>query len=201
MKNTFFLLPGLLLFAACKKSDTPPAPTPVPAPAPITNHPQMRYTDLNDFAVTAQRSKGLDIDGNGSYDFVFYVQRVGDPQLAIDKVQYNATSGIGRNLLLNDQDESPVLRQYDSITLSHPGFNWWQISETVLAEQRIGNTDTWWEGLWRNVRRQYLPVQVERGNGRFNGWVEVSMDKDNHRLLLHRAAISLEAGKTVRAGY
>ncbi|RYZ21082.1 MAG: hypothetical protein EOO16_14410 [Chitinophagaceae bacterium] len=198
MKNTlFFFLPGLLLFAACSKSDVAPQPD----PAPITGHPVMHYTNLQNFAVTPQRGKSIDIDGDGTTDFAFYVQRVGDPVLQIDKVQYNAASGIGRNLLLNEHDESPALRLYDSITLAHPGFNWWEVAETNLVEKRIGSTDTWWEGLWRNMRNGYLPVQVVRGGGRFNGWIEVSMDKANNQLLLHRAAISTEAGKTVRAGY
>jgi hypothetical protein len=197
MKNMLFLLLPFALLASCKKPYIPANP----ASAPVTSHPAMRYTDLHDATVRAHKSCRLDIDGDGSTDFYFFVQRVGDPMLQIDKVQYIAASGISRNLLVNDESESPVLQAGDSITLERTGFNWWEISETLLAEKRIGNTENWWEGLWKSAQHRFLPVQVQQGSTRYNGWVELSMNRNTEELILHRAAISLEARKSVLAGF
>jgi hypothetical protein len=137
MKNTFGALLAISLLASCKKTVVQ-----APASAPAAGHPQMRYTNLSGAVVRYHQSRMLDIDGDGSHDFLFTVQLVGDGILHIDKLQFLAVSGIARNLLLNEQDESPVLQLSDSIGDTHPGFNWWEIAQTLLAEKRTGEAGT-----------------------------------------------------------
>jgi len=45
-----------------------------------------------------------------------------------------------------------------------------------------------------------LPIQIERNGRLYNGWIELSFSTANEKLILHKAAISVEEGRTVRAG-
>ncbi|RYZ28950.1 MAG: hypothetical protein EOP49_41025 [Sphingobacteriales bacterium] len=193
MKNTTLFLIAALLFVSCKKEK---ALVPTPPPA----QPQMRHMPLNDIAVHTGRARSLDVDGDGTTDFAFYVQLVGDPVLQIDKMQFCVGSGVKRNLLVNDANETPLLQPNDEVKAAHAGFNWWEVSESVLAEKRIGWTETWWDGLWKNAKHRFLAVQVQKPEGLYHGWVELSMDTSNSKLILHRAAIAKQAGRAVRAG-
>ena len=116
----------------------------------------------------------VDIDNDGSNDFKFSVLLVGDPILQRDRVQFYVNSGIKRNLLNNQVDESPLLSKGDSVKKIHTGYTWWEISSIVLVEKIIENTGSRWEGLWKNANHQYLPVQIEKNNKLYHGWIELS---------------------------
>ena len=73
-KAIFFATTVLLLFTACKKE-------PLPVKPPAEQHPEMIYKDLLNTEVSYQRSRTIDVDGDGSIDFYFGVQLVGDPIL------------------------------------------------------------------------------------------------------------------------
>jgi hypothetical protein len=126
---------------------------------------------------------------------------VGDPILQRDRLQFIAHSKIDDNLLNNDEDQSPVLNRYDLISETHQGYQWYEISAIVLAEKITTMTSVFWEGLWKNASHKYLPVQIKRNNKLYHGWIELSFDTAAEKLILHRSAISTEAGKDVKAGY
>lgn len=100
------------------------------------------------------------------------------------------------------EEETPALNKEDAITISNPpGFNWYNASSLVLAEKIIEETGlAHWEGNWKNADHHYLPVQVRNKNLRYNSWVEVSFKMDSEELILHRAAVAVEAGRDVKAG-
>ena len=163
--------------------------------------PQMAYIDLNGAIVSyQQRSKVLDIDGDGKTDFGFGVQLLGDPVLQRDRLQFLVYSAPKCNLLNDANDQSPVLGKMDRISIKHPGYDWWEISAIVLAEKIITNTSTSWDGAWRNAEHNYLPIQIEKEGKFYHGWIELSFSMAEEELILHRAGISKEEGKTVFAG-
>jgi hypothetical protein len=194
MYQFFLIATASLLFIACKKENTAITPAPLPA------HPQMVYTDLQHAAVKFLQSKRVDVDGDGSTDFSFGVLLVGDPILQRDKLQFYVNSGVKRNLLNDDQDQSPVLNKFDSIGKNHPGFTWWEISAIVLAEKVIDNSGTSWQGLWKNADHKYLPIQVDKNGKLFHGWIELSFSTSEENLILHKAALSTEQERSVQAG-
>lgn len=193
MKAILYASLLLITLASCEKDPVPPAQTPVP-------HPTMRYTDIA-ATVKPGRTRTLDIDGDGGIDFVFGVQRVGDPILQVDRVQYLVNSLQKRNLLVNEAEESPRLRRLERIGLVHTGFHWYEIASIVLAEKFIGMSESWWDGIWKTADHHYLPVQMDRPEGKYQGWVEISFSTITEELILHRAALSLEANKEIQAGY
>lgn len=166
------------------------------------NHPPMRHTDLQDIEVRPGSSRSLDLDGDGTKDFFFYTQLVGDPVLKRDRLQYYAGSTIKTNLLSDANDESPVLPQGAQVMLNHQGYTWYEISAIVLTEKITTMTPpSFWQGRWSEASHQYLPVQINKGGKLYMGWIELSMDKTAEKLVLHRAAIAKEPGRTVRTGY
>lgn len=186
----FFLLPVLF---ACKKETLTILPEPV---AP----PEMLYKDLQNRAVRYGQAKTLDLDNDGAFDLVFGVQLVGDPVLVRDRWQFLVNSGVNRNLLVNNDEQTPVLEKKSPIKSLMPGYTWYEIGSIVLAEKIVTNDGQWWEGTWKSVHHQFLPVQLIRESKRFHGWVELSFDMVTETLTLHRSAISKEAEKEVLAG-
>ncbi|MGZ3937625.1 MAG: hypothetical protein ACXVLT_02855 [Flavisolibacter sp.] len=191
----YLLLAIVTIVVACGK-EKPPVPT-VP---PDSSDPVMTYRDLQNKEVKYGQLQEIDVDGDGSKDIRFNVLLVGDPVLQRDRVQFYANSGIKRNLLNNSVDESPMLNKGDSISKKHPGYDWWEISAIVLAEKIIDNNGSYWQGLWKNADHKYLPIQFEKNSKLYHGWVELSFNTTEEKLILHKAAISTEAEKRVRAG-
>jgi len=197
MKKIALIASLCFALVACQKDPTvvPPVVTPPPV-----SHPQMRYMDLHNAEVGFHQEKAVDVDGDGSTDFFFGVILVGDPILERDRLQYYAMSGVKCNLLNDADDQSPVLNKSDTVSISHSGYTWWEISHILLAEKIITFTESHWEGLWKNANHQFLPIQIERNGKLFNGWIEMSFSIATERLILHNAAISVEEAKTVKAG-
>jgi len=193
MKQFLFIAALALSLMACNKEKPPVKP-------PVVSHPQMAYKDLQNQEVKYGQYQYIDVDNDGSRDFLFNVQLVGDPVLQRDRMQFNANSGIKRNLLNNQIDESPMLNRGDTISKNHSGFTWWEISSIVLAEKVIYNNGNSWEGLWKNADHKYLPIQVDKNGKLFHGWIELSFNTAEEKLILHRAAISTEEDKGILAG-
>jgi hypothetical protein len=190
MRKLLLALSISLFFIACSKK---PPLTPV-------SHPQMIYKDLSNAEVKYGQIQRIDVDNDGTHDFLFSVLLVGDPVLQRDRMQFYAHSGIERNLLNNDQDESPMLNKGDSIGKTHSGYTWWQISSIVLAEKIITDNGSYWQGLWKNADHKYLPIQIQRNGRLYHGWVELSFNTIEEKLILHKSAISKEEERSVQAG-
>lgn len=182
------------LFIACNKG-----PLTIPAP-PVLQHPAMLYKDLHDSVVKYGRLQTVNVDNDGSYDFLFSVLLVGDPVLQRDRMQFYAHSRIKRNLLNSDIDESPMLNKGDSISKVHKGYTWWEISAIVLTEKITDYNGSFWQGRWKNADHKYLPIQVDKNKKLYHGWIELSFNAAEEKLILHKAALSKEEDKAVVAG-
>ena len=165
-------------------------------------HPPMQYTYLNDLEIRAMEYSHLDIDGNGTVDFTFHTQLIGDPVLKQDRRQFMVGSKIETNLLNNKSDESPKLTKGDRIGAKQEGYNWYEISSVVLTEKVIPSEgNIVWRGLWKSASHNYLPVQLVKGGKVYHGWIELSFSTDSERLILHKAAICTESNSEIKAGF
>ncbi len=192
MRKLFVFVLAASLLSACTKDPLEPGPSPLPV---------MRYNDLQNAEVRFSQAKSVDIDNDGKADFYFGVTLVGDPLLKRDRWQYIAHSKVGTHLLNDEHDQSPMLHKGDWVYASQPGYQWFEISAIVLAEKIVTMTETYWEGLWKNAAHKYLPVQLQKDQKTYNGWIELSFDAGSEKLILHRSAISTEANKAVKAGF
>lgn len=194
MKKFLAVMVSAVLITACDKKDTVDQPEPV--------HPVMRYTNLGNLAIKFNEQKQLDLDGDNSMDVLFSTVLVGDPVLRRDRRQYFAAAAFDVSFLFNDLDQTPAFNNGDSIKLTSPaGYDWFNASAGILAEKIIEEIgDPHWEGNWKNANHKFLPVQIAKNNHRYNGWIEISFKTGTEELILHRAAISTEADKNIKAG-
>jgi hypothetical protein len=192
MQRLFILLALFIVSCTEKEVSMPPPPT----------DPEMDYTDLQNKEVRAGKSQLLDLDENNSIDFAFYTMHIGDPVGQQDKIRFLAGSNVQCNLLVGGDNNSPVLAKGNTISLNNmPPYEWFEVSEVFLAEKIIGmNAPPFWQGPWKDVSHKYLAIQIVKNNQRYNGWIELSFDTVAEKLYLHKAAISKEAEKEVKAG-
>ncbi len=170
---------------------------------PAPQHPEMEYFDLAGREIKPNAAGyAIDLNHDGRMDLHFSTRLVGDPVEQVDKRQFLVTSNIACNLPVNSAEEIPVMNSGDSIvTGNFNGFQWFELSAIVLVQKVIsGTSPDRWEGHWKNAVHKYLPCQVAVNDQRYNGWVELTVDTARERIILHRAALSKEANKTVRAG-
>lgn len=174
----------------------------VPPNPLVETHPQMSYIDLHDTAIVFGKGASFDLDLNGQKDIAFFTQLVGDPIYQQDKRQWLATGSIYTYFPVNTAESIPVMQLMDSIPIKpFSGYNWYNASEIVLTQQIISmNIPPYWTGDWKDVTRRFMPVQIERNNALYNGWVELSFNTSSEKLTLHKAAICMEANKTIKAG-
>lgn len=163
----------------------------------------MNYTNLNNREIKYQQSGALiDVNNDNRADLFFGVQLVGDRLYAVDKRQFIVVSSFTSSLAVNINEQIIPLNQSDSIKIDNfNGSNWYNGSEIILMERNEFATGTiLWRGNWVDRGRKYMPFQVYKNDQRFNGWVELTADKEAEKIILHRMAISKEAEKNIIAG-
>lgn len=192
MNKLLILVFCLLLLSSCEKN---------PVSEPIVR-PLMYYTDLHNAEVHYEAFKTVDVDGNGSTDFFFKTLLVGDALGQRDRLQFYADSRIETYLPVNDNEGVPMLSRGGDVKTQYPGYTWYDIAAIVLAEKITPVTGApYWDGGWKTAVHQYLPIHIKKNGERYYGWIELSFDTAGEKMILHRAAIALEAGKEVKAGY
>ncbi len=192
MQRVFFMLALCSIMSCSEKEVSFPPPT----------DPEMKYIDLQNKVVKAGKSQLLDLDENNSIDFALYTMHIGDPVGQQDKIRFLAGSNVQCNLLVGGDNNSPALTKGNTIAINNmPPFEWYEVSEVFLAEKIIGmNAPPFWQGPWKDESHKYLAIQIVKNNQRYNGWIELSFDTATDTLYLHKAAISTEAEKEVKAG-
>ncbi|MCW3116481.1 MAG: hypothetical protein JWM28_563 [Chitinophagaceae bacterium] len=192
MKKTFLLFSWVFVIGACNKPVEPPAEF----------HPKMKYINLDDTTVAFNHFAFFDLDGNGEKDVLFSTLFVGDPLYEQDKKQWLVTSSFNANLPVSDHETIPMLSLLDSVPINDfSGYHWYNASSIVLAQKIIGVTSPpYWEGEWKEAINRFVPIQLKKGGTVYNGWIEVSFRLANEMIILHRAAVCVEANKTVKAG-
>jgi hypothetical protein len=197
MKNHFyFILSIIVCLISCKKEsskpDTPNSPTP-----------KMEYFDFLNKEIKAGLP-GLSIDFNrdGQKDIIFSTRLVGDALNQVDKLQFLVQSNIKVNLAVKSSEEMPILKMGDSIFLSNfQDYFWYELSSIVLVQKIISSTQPpVWEGPWKNASHSYIAFQIVDVDKIYAGWIDISVDIENEKLIIHKAAISKEANKIVKAG-
>lgn len=197
-KVSGFIIIVVISLTSCRK-------TPITIPTPLQPKPivEMNFTNLNNREIKYQQSGAtLDVNNDNRADLFFGVQLVGDRIYAVDKRQFIVVSSINTSLAVNINEQILPLSQSDSIKLENFNeSNWYNASEIVLMERNEFATGTiLWRGNWVDRGKKYLPFQILKGNQRYNGWIELTADKENEKIILHGMAISKEAEKNIIAG-
>ena len=182
----------LLTFFSCRKVNSAP---------PMEEG--MDYIDFKSREIKAGAPGfSFDMNGDGRKDILFFTMLVGDPINQVDKLQFLIGSNIEVNLPVRPSEEIPVMQQGDQIKPGDfDGYAWYQLSSVVLVQKIMSMTEPpQWEGHWRDAVHRFAPYQVVEGNNRYSGWVELTVDIPNERIVLHRAALSRVPNKIIAAG-
>ena len=194
MKRITIGLALVTLLSACSKTPVKPPPTP--------DKPTMIYKDLSDYAVMFDQTVSFDLDGNGGNDIRFGTVRLGDPLSNQDRMQWLAVCSFYTSLPVNINENIPVLNLNDSIPINDfSGYSWYNATGNVLCQKVISvSAPPYWEGAWKDASHRFIPIQLNKNNLLYNGWIEVSFDKLQEKIILHKSAVSEQPDKSVFAG-
>lgn len=171
-------------------------------PAPPAAHPSMKYIDLHNSEVKFNQPQHLDLDGDGRRDFTVSTLHIGDPGQQREIIQFMVTSPAERFAMADENNNAPVFHNGDIISEIAPqGIIWYEIVASVLSEKVIElSGNTFWQGTWMQASNKYFPFYFQKNAHRYYGWLELSMDISQEKIMLHRAALCNEPGKAVKAG-
>lgn len=192
MKWTTLPVALLCVLTACNKT---PVTTPVlPAPKPEVN-----VISFNNREIKFNQSFAADLDHNGSNDFYVSTLHVGDAMLQRDYKRFFFGTSQSTDFPINASEEIPVLDKNAIIgSNTFYGYNWYSIA-SILAAQKVTTSDReWWEGPWKDLFNKHLPLRIHSSGKLYYGWVEVSFDSGNEKLILHKAVISKQADVAVK---
>lgn len=163
--------------------------------------PMEYYNEMNQVIIQGGIGTRFDADHDQKPDLLFNTRLVGDPIRSVDKVQFFVSSYPSSSLPVNTAEDVPRLETGDSIPVTNfQGYTWYRASSVVLAEKIIGNGTSHWEGTWKNATLAFLPFQCNRVDANYTGWVGLSVDSANDRLIILRAALCRQPGRTSYSG-
>ena len=192
MKSMAFGLALVIILLACTK-------TPV---KPTEEYPTMTYQNFYDSAVFFDRNASFDLDGNGEKDIRFSTQLVGDPLSQQDKRQWLVVGSFYTSLPVNNTESIPVLELDQPIPINDfSGYKWYNAPGIVLAQKIFSmSAAPYWEGGWKDASHRFIPIQLKKNNLLYNGWIEISFDKLEEKIILHKSAVSQQPGREALAG-
>lgn len=197
MKQILLAVAVLSVVSCSKKSDNLPAPPPSSEPTL-----DMEYTDLQNITVSKDQHRVLDLDKDGNNDFLFAAMLIGDPLEMQDKLRFSVYSNPNTSLLIQDPNRTPVLEKGAPIyRIGRSPFEWFIIAQAELTEKVTGmQPPSFWRGDWKDASHRFIAVQVNRAEKSYNGWIEISVDQKENRVILHKMAVSKIAEVEIRAG-
>ncbi len=188
MKFQILALALTILLFSCDKKD------------PLVSY---EYINLNDTTVAYNHPVGLDIDKDGTMDFLASTLLVGTS--TADRIQFRISSA-QRNRILFEEEESPAIMDNNAVITKddQPPHTWTAIGSAIIVERvyPYNLSETYWEGTWKNKQNKYLPVQLVKQDGSvYNGWIRISFTNDGQtKIILHDAAYCKTANAQIKAG-
>lgn len=174
--RTLLLLLGLCILASCRKSrkDDPLIP--------------YQYQSLNDTEVKYLKPFFLDMDKDGNGDFYFTIALINDAAGVHAKF---VAGGIEAAKVLAEEDSVIKLEKDAPIPLIPGSFQEWSSVSAYICEILLPAADpqdTTWTGSWVAANRRYMGVQFKKDEEPIMGWISLSVDTANDRLVLHECA-------------
>lgn len=189
MHYRLFLPIMIVLSFACHKSHLEP------------KGPVMQTTNLNDEEITEKSHMALDINNDGLIDLGFNTPLIGDPVYHRTIFEFLLMPTRNSTLLLvNDDLESPIFKKGDQIGATFAGSKWSANAYVPLVQKFTEQTGSYWYGLWHSASHQYLGIELIVNGEPYFGWIELSIDTDKEKLILHKMAICTKANMPVTAG-
>jgi hypothetical protein len=176
---------------SCDKDQDPEYPAPVS---------MIRHIVFNEpEAVYYNHPVTLDLNGDLEDDFLFTVGLFENGSYADQR--FVAVSLRHSRIKLIDVDAAAYLPGYpvSDVTASDPAI--WSHETGILMTQSIGNDGTkYWHGSWITSPEGYLAISFLVNDRYHYGWIKLSADPENQRILIHEFAFHQGAGYLIDTG-
>ncbi|MCF3110309.1 hypothetical protein LL912_16110 [Niabella sp. CC-SYL272] len=194
MRIILYCLSAIAIAGSCNKKKDPPVPELPDA--------TIQYTDLHNRTVAFGQKGSVDADANGTEDLAFRTALVGDPINKEDKQQWRVQVYSTTRLPVNTDDRIPVMSPKQQVSVQDfNGYHWAEGVAALLTERVTNENDqVFWRGDWTTADHRFIPFRITRNGRTYAGWVEVSFNKNQEQLILHRAALSLKENQAIETG-
>lgn len=181
-----------ILMMSCSKNETTPPQA------------SIEYLNLNNTVVTANDVLDIDLDKDGSYDFMVTKELSQTTGGQADLLEFRVFSR-GQNQILMRSDRTPA-RKEEGVLIQkddEPPFLWDRLNSTAIVS-RVITADvatSYWQGAWMNQQNKYLPVQLLKDGKYHIGWIQISFNNVlPARIIVHDAAYNKIAEGPIKAG-
>lgn len=180
-----------ILFTACSKKENP---------VPLS----IDYVNLNNAVVTTGQSVNIDIDKDGTVDFLVTKELRETNAGENDLLEFRVVSAQQHKLLIQE-DGTPARKEPGVwIRKEDEGAFKWDASQHAVIVTRVLTVDpanTFWQGSWKEQYNKYLPIQFIKEGKTHNGWIQLSFSTElPSRIIVHDAAYNKAANEPIQAG-
>lgn len=138
----------------------------------------------------------LDANNDGQDDFIFSTSLLSDGNGT--HLQFTFYPAFANHAYVSNES-AVVLAKAFPITPALP----YTKRNEPLATKTINSTTTSWHGDWVNANKQYLGIRIKSSGNDLDfhyGWICISFDKQNERILIHDFAYQTQVNTEIKAG-
>ena len=137
----------------------------------------------------------LDIDRDGTNDFVFQTVAVGIEGQVHTKYIVKALQD---NEILNVAGSAAISETGETISSDLPRGNvhWSNTHGEIIESVFDGNTQQW-NGTWSGDRNQYLGIKLVKNGNAYLGWVRVELNPETEKAFVKEYAINRKANDRI----
>jgi hypothetical protein len=221
-KYVLMALSALLLLQACKKdgNETPEKPLPVIPPVPVqesqkavtgvtVNNNGIVYTQINQ-ELSYNKFITIDANADGKNDFYFTSVLIYHDEQAHMYLLASPVSKNGGKLQLDEREELVMngmwAKPMDAGTVinaspaAHTIWSNFMIKGVTLDVIDKGTPDKTFNGPWVGKQDKYLALQIRSDDQVHYGWVRVSHNAGEQRLVLTGYAYNASPAEAINAG-
>lgn len=160
----------------------------------------IEHMDLNDTSFTYLKPFSLDVDHDGMNDFNFTTALyAGSGESQINFL----ISSLGQHRVALDTvtEKIPVYTEGDVIGATLPFHQQWDALASYLGEKRYyGSTDSVWFGDFVRADQPYVAFSLYKNVEPYFGWIQLTFDTVQARVILHEYAYRTEPNRAIKAG-
>ncbi|MBL0882418.1 MAG: hypothetical protein IBJ16_03540 [Chitinophagaceae bacterium] len=180
-----------IIFTACSKKETPV-------------NLSVEYVNLNNAVASIDQSVNIDIDKDGTADFLVTKELKETAAGQDDLLEFRVVSNQQHKLLVQ-QNGTPARKEAGVwIRKEDEGVFKWDASLHAVIVTRVITPDpanAYWTGTWKEQYNKYLPIQFIKNGKTHNGWIQISFSPVlPSRIIVHDAVYNKAAGEPIQAG-
>lgn len=171
---------------------------------PISPPKSILYINLNNTAVTSNNVLSIDLDSDGTTDFVV-TKELRETDAGQDDILEFRVIAAQQNRVLVQDNGTPARKEAGVIIRSEDenGYQWDATTPAVIINRMLtpDPANSYWEGSWLQQFNKYLPIQLLKEGKKYNGWLQLSFsDVLPSRIIVHDAAFNKIADQPIQAG-